>query len=605
VAITGGEKQFENPMIRLPVWGQGILIVLAGALVYGHTLGVPFYLDDFSSIFENPIIYGGGGLSEMWQYAPLRVVGYVTFAFNFQLNHTQPAGYHLVNILIHILAGLSLFVLIRGLLRTPVMLRGRSEKTLSLLPLFVALLFVVHPMQTQAVTYVVQRLSSLAALWVIVSLAFYVYGRVVQSGGLKFLLFFLSLIFAILGFLTKQNTFVIPLLIIAVEIVFFSATVSRMVWSVFVAGMAALLLWIVLASFIGYEPFSFVSLDAHTRETKDISRVTYFLTQTHVLWAYIKLFFWPVGLHLEHDVNLVETIFTWKTVIAFAGHLLVIFLAVLSGRRFPIFCFGILFYYICHLIESSFIPIRDVMFEHRAYLPNAGLCLSSGWLLVSLSGKKNTIKIVVTLLSTAILVICGTLAWQRNEIWRDPITLWHDSAINTPNKARPWNEYGKHLLQQGKTEEAITVFQDTVERIHGKNVSAGTVMEETAAINLVIALEKSGQPKAALQVADDFLKRKAKPLNKSKILTNKGNLLFRLNRLDEAELSYRQAIAIFKNNLTTMNNLAVLLMAQGRLDEAEEVLGVALSIDPKFEASRSLLERIKKMNVSAPAGMGE
>lgn len=592
-------------MIRLPVRLQGLFIVLAAVLVYGHTLGVPFYLDDFSSIFENPVIYGGGGLSEMWQYAPLRVVGYATFACDFQLHHSQPAGYHIVNIFIHILAGLSLFALIRGLLRVPVILESRSAQALNLLPLFVALLFVVHPMQTQAVTYVVQRFASLAALWTIISLTFYVYGRLVPSRGQKFLLFFLSFLFAALGFLTKQNTFVIPLLIIVIELLFFSATLSRMMWGVFWAGAAMLFLWLVLASFVGYEPFSLTSLDAHTRETSDISRVSYFLTQTHVLWAYIKLFFWPVGLHLEHDVKLVETFFNLKTVLALAGHILVLTLAVLTGRRFPLFSFGILFYYICHLVESSFIPIRDVMFEHRAYLPNAGLCLSAGWLLFAISGKKRGGRVVAGTVSVALLVICGILAWQRNEVWRDPISLWHDSAINAPNKARPWDEYGKHLLQQGQTQEAITVFQETVERIHGIGVSPGLVMEETAAINLVIALERVGQPKAALQVADDFMKRKAKPINKSKILTNKGNLLFRLNHLDDAEKSYRQAIDVFDNNLTPMNNLAVLLMAQGRLDEAEEVLGVALSIDPKFEASRSLLERIQKMNNPPPPAVGK
>jgi len=142
-----------------------------------------------------------------------------------------------------------------------------------------------------------------------------------------------------------------------------------------------------------------------------------------------------------------------------------------------------------------------------------------------------------------------------------------------------------------------------VERIHGKGVAPGLVMEDTAAINLVIALEKSGQQEAALQVADDYLTRKAKPINKSKILTNKGNLFFRLNRLADAEKSYRKAIEVFDRNLTPMNNLAVLMMTQGRLDEAEELLGVALSIDPEFEASRSLLERIKKMNV--PPGVGK
>ncbi len=584
-------------MIRILNCLQVLLIVLAAALVYGHTLDVPFYLDDFSSIFENPIIYGGGGLSELWQYAPMRIVGYATFAANFQLHHSQPAGYHLVNILIHILAGLSVFALIRGLLRTPAMDGGHSKQTLPLLPLFVALLFVVHPLQTQAVTYVVQRLASLAALWTISSLACYVYGRLEQTNGKKWLLFGLSFLFAVLGFLTKQNTFVLPLLAIVLELVFFPVTRVRTMYGLLSGGIILLILWAVLSSFMGYECLSLASLDAYTRETKDISRFSYFLTQTHVLWVYIKLFFWPVGLHLEHPVDLIESFANWKTGVALVAHIFFLMLSVITVRRYPLFAFGILFYYISHLIESSFIPIRDLLFEHRTYLPNAGLCLSTGWLVFILPSKRKGSRSILAVVSVSLLLVCGILAWQRNEVWRDPIKLWYDSAIHAPYKARPWDEYGKHLLQQGKYQEAVTIFQETVQRIHGQDASPGLVMEETAAVNLLIALEKTGQSEAALLLADDFLTREAKVENKSKILTNKGNLLFRSNQLAAAEESYRQAIKTFDKNLFPMNNLAILLITQHRYQEAADVLGKVLAIDPGFEASRDLLDKLKAINV--------
>ncbi len=584
-------------MIRLPNWSQFLLIILAAVLVYWHTLDVPFYLDDFSSIFENPVIYGGGGLGELWQYAPLRIVGYATFAGNFQLHHSEPAPYHLVNILIHILAGLSVFALIRGLLRTPAMDGGHSKQTLPLLPLFVALLFVVHPLQTQAVTYVVQRLASLAALWTIASLACYVYGRLVHANGKKRLMFGLSFLFAGLGFLTKQNTFVLPLLAIVLELIFFPATRGRTMWTLLSGGIALLFIWAVPFLFMGYDSLSLASLDAYTRETKDISRFSYFLTQTHVLWVYIKLFFWPVGLHLEHNVDLIESFANWKTGVALLAHIFFLMLSVLTVRRYPLFAFGILFYYISHLVESSFIPIRDLFFEHRAYLPNVGLCLSTGWLLFSLPGRLKGSRTIIAVVSISLLLVCGILAWQRNEVWRDPIKLWYDSAIHAPYKARPWDEYGKHLVQQGRHQEAVTIFQETVQRIHGKDASPGLVMEETAAVNLLIALEKTGQQEAALLLADDFLTRDAKAENKSKILTNKGNLLFRSNQLGAAEKSYRQAIKTFDKNLFPMNNLAILLITQHRYSEAADVLGRVLSIDPEFEASRDLLNKLKAINV--------
>ena len=522
--INGIEKQMKNSGSWFPAWLQVLFIVLAAVVVYSNTLDVPFYLDDYSSIVENPVIYDRGSLHDLWRYAPLRIVGYSTFAVNFHLNHFHPAGYHVVNILIHILAGLSLFVLIRGLLQTPVMVERCSSRMADYLPLFVATLFVVNPMQTQAITYIVQRLASLAALWYIASLACYVYGRIGRTGVQRFLLFFLSFLFAGLGFFTKQNTFTLPLLVIVVELVFFPATQKRMLWSIFAAVIAGLLLWGALVFLVGYEPLSLSSLDAYTRETKSISRTTYFLTQVQVLWTYIRMFFWPVGLHIEHDVALVQGI-NWQTGVTLAAHMAVLAGAGLAVRRFPLFAFGIIFFYISHLVESSLIPIRDVMFEHRSYLPNAGLCLSTGWVLFALPSGRRFSRIAVGLVAMSALLVYGVLAWQRNAVWRDPVALWRDSAVHAPYAARPWNEYAKHLIARGKNQEAIAVFLETMKRIGGNNLSPGLVLEETAVVNLMMALAKEGKSDLALQVADDFLSRgDIKLLNRSKMLTNKGNL---------------------------------------------------------------------------------
>lgn len=571
-------------------------VVLAGVVVYGNTLDVPFYLDDYSSIVDNPVIYDRGSLQELWRYAPLRIAGYSTFAVNFYLNHFDPAGYHVVNILIHILAGLSLFVLTRGLLQTPVIAERISSPVANYLPLFAALLFVVHPLQTQAVTYIVQRLASLAALWYLAALACYVYGRIGRTGVQQVLLFSPAFLFAILAFFTKQNTFTLPLIVVVVELVFFPATRRRTLWSLLTAGGCGLLLWGVLVFLAGYEPLSLSSLDAYTRETGAISRSTYFLTQMEVLWKYIQLFFWPVGLHLEHDISFVQAITGWPIIVALVGHFAVLSGSVLAVRRFPLFTFGIFFFYISHLIESSFIPIRDIMFEHRSYLPNAGLCISTGWVLFALPAVRQYLRIAGELVAMSILLICSVLTWQRNAVWLDPVALWRDSAVHAPYAARPWNEYAKHLINQGKNREAIAVFLETMKRIGGNNLSPGLVLEETAVVNLMMALAKEKKSELALQVADDFLSRgDIKPLNRSKMLTNKGNLLVMGKHIAEAEKNYREAIQVFEKNIIPMNNLGVILMHQDRLEEAEDMFLRILEIDPKFEVSRKRLDKVRQM----------
>jgi tetratricopeptide (TPR) repeat protein len=573
-----------------------LFIALAVVAVYSNTLNVPFYLDDYSSIVDNPVIYDRGGLSELWQYSAPRIAGYSTFALNFRLNHLDPTGYHVVNILIHILAGLSLFILTRVLLQTPAMTARNSETAVQLLPLFAGLLFVVHPLQTQAVTYVVQRLASLSTLWYLAALACYVSGRLEQAGRRRLLLFALSFLCGVLAFFTKQSAYTLPLVIVAIEFVFFPLERRRTLLGLAAAFGAGLLLWGMLVFAAGYQALSPASLDAFTRETTDISRFGYFLTQLKVLWVYIRLFFWPVGLHLVHDVPLAQTVLSWSVIAAFVGHVVVLTGTVLAVRRFPLFAFGILFYYITHLVESSFFPIKDVIFEHRSYLPNAGLCLSAGSVLFILIGGKKNLKFAGYVAALAILLTCSVLTWQRNALWQDPVALWHDSAVNAPNVARPWNEYARCLIAEGKNKEAIAVFLENMKRFGSNESSAGLVLDETAAVNFMMVLAKEGRTGPAMQIADDFLARDdIQPLNRSKMLTNRGTLFLIGKRYGEAEKSYRQAIEVYGTFIKPINNLGMLLMREGRLDEAEAMFLQALEIDPKSARARKSLNQVQQM----------
>lgn len=134
-------------MILKKTYIQALILLIAVIVTYGHTLDVPFYLDDFSSIKENPILYNWQGtFFEIWNTYKLRVIGYLSFALNYQFHQFQVYGYHLINIFIHFLTGLAVFGLMRGLIATPAL----NNQTKTWLPLIVALIFVLHPLQIQA-----------------------------------------------------------------------------------------------------------------------------------------------------------------------------------------------------------------------------------------------------------------------------------------------------------------------------------------------------------------------------------------------------------------------------------------------------------------------
>ncbi|MBU0613702.1 hypothetical protein KJ766_00235, partial [Patescibacteria group bacterium] len=158
-------------------WFPFIVLGAVVAATYGHTLDAPFYLDDFSSIKDNPAIYDLGNFEKLWRFSPLRFVGTLSFSFNFYCHKFQVQGYHIANVFIHFLVGCSILFFVKSLLYTPAIINRYPVKKNDFFPLLVALLFVLHPLQTQAVTYIVQRLASLTAFFYIASMACYVNAR--------------------------------------------------------------------------------------------------------------------------------------------------------------------------------------------------------------------------------------------------------------------------------------------------------------------------------------------------------------------------------------------------------------------------------------------
>ena len=574
---------------------QLLFLTVAVIATYGHTLDVPFYLDDFSSIQENPIIYHWQGFDALWHYARLRMVGYLTLVANYQSHQFAVAGYHVVNIAIHFLAAVAVFFLLTGLLKTPYIQKQAWSPTVNQwLPLIVALIFLLHPLQTQAVTYIVQRLASLAALFYILTLVCFVYARLSSAITGRMIWTLLMVIAMGLAFFTKQNTATLPMALLLIELVFFSAVTWKR--SLLVSGLALFglfVVWMILAKVFNYDPFSLQSMQALTKDGNSISRMDYLATQMTVIWTYIRLFFMPVGLHIDYDYVALTGFLNPLVLFGLLGHLVLLGLALFSIRRFPLVAFGILFYYLAHSVESSVIPIRDVIFEHRTYLPNLGLAVIVSWLLLVVLPK--LLNIVLRLRHVAVIVVLitvmlGSLTWARNQTWRDPVKLWTENIELAPTKERAWSILGKHQLQHGEIANAVRSLKRALALQQQNGNKSVNVVD---IVNLIVALKKQKKYEQALALTADALRNSVSPLMRAKFLINRGNIYYEQKKAPVAEASYREAIKVYPNSIIARANLSSLMAATGRLREAEKLLLEVLQINPSNQVMRNNLAKIQ------------
>lgn len=585
---------------------QLTLLTLVVIATYFHSLDVPFYLDDFSSIQENPVIYQWQGtLKELWNFAPLRIIGYLSFALEYQIHHFDVMGYHIVNIAIHLLTGVAVWGFLRGILHTPACKENKLQNLW--FPLLAALIFLLHPLQVQAVTYIVQRLASLAALFYIASMASFVYARIATTATPRILWAIACILLAILAFFTKQNTATLPLALLLIEFIFFPkpwAYVIRVVSATFFTIIAA---WLVIVYGFQQHPFSLEAMQALTKETTAISRESYLYTQFNVLWTYIRLFFIPIDLHIDYDYpiatsvlydntnyHLVARILHSSVFWSMTAHIITLAVGVLAIRRFPLLAFAILFYYLAHLVESSVIPIRDVVFEHRTYLPNLGLVTLCAWFIIVYLGKIH--QAVVLTVSVTLIVTLGTMTWLRNEQWRDPIALWQHNVQQSPNKSRAWVILGKHLIQEGKPKEGIEALKHSVTRVTNSDGSISTTYSIETILNLVVAYKNIGEHAVALAWIDQALKGDLNNFNRAKFLVNQGNIFYEQKRLTEAEHAYRQAIELYPSSLSARANLASILGALGRNIEAETMYLEILKIDPNNSVVLENLAKLRSLS---------
>ena len=616
-------------------WPALVLIPLAAALFYSNICSYPFVFDDHSRIVENEQIRDLTGFLSIERILKPRAVVDLTFALNYRFGKLNVSGYHITNVFIHIINGLIAYFLAFTILRlvcnpaqspqppTNPPIPQFLNSSISVVSFFTALIFVAHPVQTQAVTYIVQRYASMAAMFYMGSVLFYLRARMIQRRQIEInrdskptvegtrrkgrnkkgksnsvgvavagtgenkkgtlgaspfrpyvpVFYSLSILCGMLAFLSKQNTASLPGAILLVEYLFIDRT-----WQ----GWKTKLPWIGLA-FVSFlicvlyvtGLFSggiagkglLEDVSALTQEAKIVSRWSYLCTQFNVVVTYIKLLFFPLHQNLDHLYPFKSGFLDDYTVPAFLFLAATTVFGVWNIRRRPVIAFGIFWFFIALSVESSIIPIRDALFEHRLYLPMFGFALLTSYLLFSILSRKRSFAVAV---SVIIILVLGTTTYLRNRVWRDSIALWSDVVAKNPQNFRGYCNLGVALERQGRFEEAA-----------GRYSRALLLKPDypDALYNLGVVLALDGRFEQAI---DHFSRALQIMSEHAEARNDLGVVLDRQGKSDEAERHFLEALQIRPDYADAHNNVGVVLERKGEFNEALKHYLEAVRIMPDF-----------------------
>lgn len=480
---------------------QIAVILLVGCAAYANSLTVPFQFDDLG-ITDKSLLWSRAFSPSSRQLADL------TFVFNHLVSGGQPFGFHLVNIAVHLGAALSLYGLVSAALtavRGEQPLQQHEERSLQqYIPLATALLFVCHPIQTQAVTYIVQRYTALAALFYFCAVMAFIRARIsaraAQPRRRTVLFAVVSLVSAILAMRSKEIAYTLPLMLVIVEAMLFQGQLLKN--RIFVGCMIVTLLAIPLSRIIqlqvsgGLEDLLY-NIKHSTKEELTYSRGDYLLTQTGVVARYLRLLIFPSGLTLDYDIPLQKNLFSVDVLVPLALHLTLwataVYLFLQSGRLLRsgscyqgiclrLASLGIVWFYVTLLVESSVIPILDVIFEHRVYLPSGGGILAVVSAAAAMTGTRDRARMIQWGALAIVCCIFTVATVQRNYIWSSSLLLWEDTVRKSPNKPRALANLTAAYLDANRPDKAIPLLVHTLELSPGMQDplnNLGMALEQT------------------------------------------------------------------------------------------------------------------------------
>lgn len=553
-------------------------LVLITLLAYSNSFDGKFVFDDQAGIIDNELIRRIAPIERFFNSSqPLTDI---SFALNFASGGLSPYGFHVVNLCIHVVAGLFLFGIVRRIARLPQFAEWWSKRSDSL-AFSVSCLWLVHPLQTESVTYIVQRSEAMMGCFYLLA----VYAALRAWGAARPLYWSVASVLAIAASMASKSVAVTaPVVILLFDRAFLfdcfrEAFKAR--WKLYLGLLATYSVPLALGVFHG---LIFESPETATVGFgfKGISPMEYLQTQPGVLLHYLGLVVWPVGQCLDYGWPIARSA---QEIVIPAIIVGAICLAGIVGtiRRLPS-GFLLISPLLILLPTSSFVPLKDLAFEHRMYLPLAPILAAIvSFLMIMLdrlgqsSGAiRSKGPVVLALLLSLGLISLAFVTRVRNSLYEDPGRMWADVVAKAPNNPRPHNALGFVDLTEGRFDDAIERFKEATRR---------DADYAPAYANLGKAYYKKRDMESAVR---EF--RIAEHLSPAAVSAEShlmfGNALVETSRTADAIEEFKIAISKDPRLDTAYYNLADVLWKQGRRESAAAVYQQALAVSPGMVEAR-------------------
>jgi len=534
-----------------------LIIILAVLGVYFNALDNGFVWDDDSLILENSLVRSWDNFLEFFRrdlhrvgdnkanfYRPLQAI---TFCLDYSIGKLDPAKYHFTNIFLHFSVALNIYLFILLISKNP------------LISFWSALLFAVHPLHTQAVTYISGRADPLAALFIFLSLNLYIYSQKKE----KNLFFFFSLCCFILSLLSKEIALVLPFLIILCDLILWPDKFKKNIkyylsyggiWAIYI------ILRLTLLKFQTTAPPEFT-----------LSFVYRILTATKALSQYTILLFAPVHLHMERVFYPVTSFWNHWGILTIVFSILYCALLKPLFKSHKIILFGSLWFLLTIFPLLNLLrPLNAFFAEHWLYIPSVGffLVLSLTIHKIFIEPKKIMLTIIGWLLISGSIIFFSTLTIIRNPVWKSNISLYQDVLKYNKNSARVYNNLGNAYAKTGEQKKAFSCYKKALQ------IAPNFVETHN---NLGILYKNQGNYDQAL--AEYTIVKNLDP-NYITVYHNLGVLYNIMGRYSLAIQSYQEGIKKNPRNSFAYSNLSHVYINTGLYRLSIEACEEAIRLDP-------------------------